>query len=214
MKFSCQNCGAVFNIADQKISRVRELKFPCPKCGSAIELDNGALIQNAAAALHDFEPERPFEPEDIEDEGLPFEVVEEGVKTALLCVPQSSLLEPLTDVLRQMDYHVTNVRNSQSVLDRLRHTIYDLVLMEYPQHDSVIEHINRLSMPVRRRFFLCLVSDSASTLDRILAFRVGADLILNARDLNKASTILSQRIKEHGASYRIFWTELEKKGQL
>lgn len=220
MRCSCQSCGAVFTIPDQKVTQATELRFACPKCRNSIELSRDDLIQENEP-ITDSKPRDLLEADDDFQADAPtFEAVEEGVNTSLVWVQTPLLLEKLGEVLRQLDFHVTTVQNPRAALYRLRHNPYDLVVLENgPQQsemseDFLLPQINLLPMPVRRRLMLCLLSETMPTFDRMQAFKAGANLIINVRDVDKAKTILSRGIKEHRSSYRIFWEELEKKGQL
>jgi hypothetical protein len=47
----------------------------------------------------------------------------------------------------------------------------------------------------------------------MLAFRIGVDLIFNAKDLDKMKVILIRAIKDQEGIYRVFGDELARKGQ-
>jgi hypothetical protein len=66
-------------------------------------------------------------------------------------------------------------------------------------------------MHQRRQFYLCLLSQEKPTLDSKLAFRMGVNLILNVRDLEKAKVMLAREMKEYRSFYSLFNAELAKK---
>lgn len=219
MRCSCQGCGAVYTIPDQKVSQSTELRFSCPKCRNIIELERDDLIQDSEAET-DLQPADLLKAEtDFQENAPTFEAVEEGIHASLVWVSKPPLLEKLLEILQRMAFRVTTANNPRQVLYRLRQNPYDLVVLDNGLRQSemsagLLPQINHLPMPVRRRFMLCLLSETMPTFDRMDAFKAGANLIINVRDVEKAAAILNKGIKEHRSSYRIFLEELEKKGQL
>jgi len=219
VKFSCPGCRAVFTIADEKIPQTKELKISCPKCRTAIELnmENGFPDDTVSS---DPEQTNSFEADNFGEDIPPLEIVEEGLKSSLVCIPQEALSKKITEALRDLGFHVSEAANPQAAITRLRHNPYDLVVLDgasqmaAPPENFLLQQINLLPIHVRRRFFLCVLNETISTFDQLQAFRIGANLVLNIRDLDKARTILSQAMKVHENSYRIFWEQLTKKGQL
>lgn len=220
MRYNCQGCGAGFTIPDQKLAQGSVLRFSCPNCKNRIELSADELIQ-VIETNTDVQPNASLEPDDdFQDDAHIFEAVEEGVNTSLVWVQKSTVLEKLGEVLRQLNFHVTIAQNSREALYKIRHNLYDLVVFENDLRESqasvvsLLPPINHFPMPIRRKFMLCILSETMPSFDHMQAFMLGADLIINIRDMDKAKTILSKGIKEHRSSYRIFWEELERKGQL
>ncbi|MDY0041099.1 MAG: zinc-ribbon domain-containing protein [Desulforhabdus sp.] len=184
MRCTCQGCGAVYTIPDEKIEKSTELRFSCSRCKNTI---------------------------------LDFEAAEDGALTAFIWVRQPVLSDKLVEVLRHLELHSTTARNPQEALYRLRHNPYDLVVVDNEQSEMpgvLWRQINHLPMPARRKFMLCLLSETAPTFDRMEAFRAGANLIINVRDVEQSAVILSKGLKEYRSFYRIFWEEVEKKEQL
>jgi hypothetical protein len=66
-------------------------------------------------------------------------------------------------------------------------------------------------MHLRRQFYLCLISRDKTTLDAKLAFRMGVNLILNPRDLEKAKVLFARAMKEYRNFYGLFNAELARK---
>ena len=103
-------------------------------------------------------------------------------------------------------------------IGKLRLNRYDLVLLDESleggssSENVLLQHIQLLPMHVRRQFFMCLLSQDLPTHDRLLAFRLGVDMILNVRDLNRIKLILVNAVKDHKTFYRVFNDELSRKG--
>ena len=219
MKFSCPGCRAVFTIADEKLPETKELRISCPRCRNAIELNIDDGFAESAVGSD------PAQINLLETDGLvedipPAEIVEEGLRSSLICISPEALSRKMTEVLRDMDFYVSEAANPKAAINRLRHNSYDLVVLnnasqvtDVPE-DSLLQQINLLPIHVRRRFFLCALSEAVSTFDQLKAFKMGVNLILNSQDLDRAAAILKQAMKSHENSYRLFREELTKKGQL
>ena len=152
------------------------------------------------------------------DQVSPLHLIETGDKTALLCIGDQALSERIGQVVRELGYHVVVAQKPSSALSRLNYDQYDLIVLDenYGGADwsknPVLLHLQRLPMPVRRKSFLCLLSEQAVTLDHMAAFRFGANLILNFRDVEKMQVVLERVVKDHEAFYAVFNDELGKRG--
>lgn len=221
MKFSCPGCHAVFVIADEKVPRARGVKISCPKCGEAIELSHDDLPREAEEQPRERAGLPPTPWEDEQQELIPpLEVVEEGVKRALLYIEDQPLLAKLQEIVGQLGFHAVIAEDQRAALARIRHNFYDLVVLDDTRQELdtrknfLLQQVNLLPIHLRRRFFVCIISRSFATSDFMAAFRLGVNLIINAADLDRARIILNEAEKMHWSSYRIFMDELEKKGQL
>lgn len=145
------------------------------------------------------------------------DVVEDGVKTALMCIAASSRAEKLAQALQELDFWVVHAARPGFALGKLHHNTYDLIILEesfdtaQPRDNLVLHHVQLLPMHLRRQFFLCLLSESHPSLDAMLGFRMGVNLILNVADLDKAKIILARSLKEYKHFYGFFNAELNRK---
>jgi hypothetical protein len=148
----------------------------------------------------------------------PLHLIEAGDRTALICITDQALSEAVAQVVQKLKYHVVVAQHSASALSRIDHDQYQLIVLEegYGGTDlstnPVLLCLQRLPMPVRRKSFLCLLSEQTPTLDHMAAFRVGVNLILNGADVEKMPLLLDRLIKDHEAFYAAFIDELTKRG--
>ncbi len=211
MKVQCPGCRIEFVIPEEKISEGRISRIPCPRCKTPIELTESAPPPQA--------PQNGILPpfDTLADYTSAVDVVEDGVKTAMLCVSNTKLAEKLAQVLQELDYWVVHAARAGFALGKLHHNTYDLIILEENFDSSkaaenlVLHHVQLLSMHVRRQFYLCLLSDTLPTLDAMLAFRMGVNLILNVADLEKAKIIFARSLKEYKNFYGFFNAELGRK---
>lgn len=221
---------------DDKIPEGRVVRILCPKCKNPVERADVRPASDAADATaqeveqppkveHPLAPEPSAkeafsEPDDEEDEGSALELVEEGVKTSLLCVSDDSRSQSVECALRELDFYVSKAATAKTVMAKLHQNRYDLVVLDESfsgtgvSNNLILRHIQLLPMHVRRKFFMCLLSETLPSLDRFLAFRVGVDMILNTSDLDKIKLILVRELKDQSAFYRVYQDELARKGQL
>ena len=117
MNISCENCRSKFKIPDEKIPKGQMFSLTCPQC-------NTKVVVNARSDTHslsDTNSESSDKPKSEKEKTIidevdadiydasdkPFDFVEEGVKTALLCEPDAALQKKIKTGLHNMDYHIT-----------------------------------------------------------------------------------------------------------
>jgi predicted Zn finger-like uncharacterized protein len=222
VRIQCTGCQTAFTVPDEKIPEGKPLKILCPKCRMPIEIERppAEAIRPAAAPA----PQPGAAPFSIAsmmaEEAHSVDVVEEGIKTSLLCITDSKRAEEMGQVLQELDFYVVKAPDSVFALGKLNHNHYDLIVLdeEFDVKNSagnvVLQHVQFLPMHLRRQFFLCLLSETMPTLDAMAGFRSGVNMVLNARDLDKSKIILARAMKEHRVFYNLFGMELTRKGQI
>jgi hypothetical protein len=216
VKVQCPACRIGFVIPDEKLAEGRILRIPCPKCKIPIELTGrSTLAEPGETAPQDMGLPPASDP--LSDYTTAVDMVEEGVKTALLCVSNTKLAEKLAQVLQELDYWVVHAARAGFALGKLHHNTYDLIILEESfdapktAENLVLHHVQLLPMHVRRQFYLCLLSETLPTLDAMLAFRMGVNLLLNVADFEKAKIIFARSLKEYKNFYGFFNAELSRK---
>jgi len=220
VKFFCPGCKATFTMADDKLPADKEFRALCPRCRIPVERihderngEAGARPEGAAEAYAISEIDEP----DVDLS--PVEVIEEGVKAALVCVWDTARSYKMEQSLRQLDYYVSTAFTPKEAIEKLHRNHYDLVVLDEVYGESktgdniVLQHFQLLPMHSRRHLFVCLLSERMPTLDRMLAFKNGVDLILNVRDMDRAKVLLVRALKDHRHFYKVFADELEKRGE-
>ncbi len=153
------------------------------------------------------------------EDAATFDVVEEGIRTSLLCVATPSRSDKIRQVLDELRFFVVQAPRAEFALKKLNHNRYDLIVLEdgfdstKQSENLVLHHLQLLPMHLRRQFFLLLLSDSLPTFDGMLAFRMGVNMILNTKDIEKTKILLTRAMKDHRAAYGLFLDELGKRGQ-
>jgi DNA-binding response OmpR family regulator len=152
------------------------------------------------------------------DEVTPLQLITASATKMLVCVADQVLAERIARAVKGLEWQVVVALAPVSALSQLENTQYDLVVLHERYGgsslagNSVLQHLQRLPMGLRRASLLCLICEETPSLDYMAAFRVGANLIVNVQDIEKLQNVLSHMMKQHQASYAIFDDELSKRG--
>ena len=152
-------------------------------------------------------PDADFDPGE-DDASLDF--FEEGIKLALVLENDTQQAEKLKRTVEELNYRYVLARNTREAISKMRLHHFDLVFLpdrfdeiELAQ-SPVLQHINNLSMSVRRRFFLALIGDNFKTMDQMMAFAMSANMVINENDLDRLTAILKHAISDNEKFYKIF----------
>jgi len=231
MEVTCEQCKARFNIPDDKVPKDRVLKLNCPKCKGKISLgaevpeqppkanETGEVPLKMMNPLADKKPpEESYGYEDFTtDEALDF--FEEGIKLALI-MPNSSMNDDhLRAGLELIGYKCITTPNTRDAIGKLRFHHFDLIILadgfdsQPLDHSVIVNYLNRLSMSVRRKIFLALISDNFKTMDNMMAFAMSANVVINSKDIQKLHLILKKAVSENERFYKVFTDTMVETGK-
>jgi len=152
------------------------------------------------------------------DEVTPLHLTEVEGRIALICIGDQNLSERVAQKINELDFHTIVAQNPSATLSKLEDHRCDLVVLDerYGLGESaqnpILAFMQSLPMGARRKTFLCLLSAKTPTLDPMAAFRTGANLIINLRDIEKVGSILNRTLKDHRTFYAVLNDELARKG--
>ncbi len=214
MNIICDNCQSKFRIPDEKIPFGRRTTVACPKCKGKISLGpkKGAAGHRVSLVAGDSNgsynaAEKPFD--FIEEEGL----------TALVCESNPLVRATITEALELMEYQITDAESTRDALKRMRYHNYDLFIVnetfdtENPESNGILLYLERLSMLVRRKMFVALISDRFRTMDNMMALNKSANLIINIKNIEDIGKILSRGITDNEFFYRVLKGTLKEVGR-
>jgi predicted Zn finger-like uncharacterized protein len=215
MEITCDSCHSKFKIADEKIPTGKTASFPCPKCKNKITIKPEEEIQPVDEQTNmdedvdfGFEEEADgYEPESSESV---FDFTEEEGKLALVCESDAVVKEKVLKALDLLEYHVIEAKDNRDALLKMRYRVYEAVVVdEYfgtknPDANGVLIYIQRLTMDIRRKMFVTLISDRYRTMDYMMGFNKSVNLIINRKNIADVEKILSRNIAEYEMFYRIF----------
>ena len=230
MDVVCTECQSKFKIADEKIPKEKAFSMTCPKCNNKVSIDtrfNIPLSSEKNAAL--FAGPEAGTGKTIIDEvdagtydasDKPFDFVEEGVKTALLCEPNSTIRAKVITALYNIGYHTTAPRSPKDALKQMRFHVFDLVVLnerfgtQNPDMNNILKYLDRLDISIRRNIFVALITDRFRTMDNMAAFNKSVNLIVNIKNIDEIEKILKRGVVDYEVFYRVFKESLIKTGRV
>ena len=77
----------------------------------------------------------------------------------------------------------------------------------------ILNYLNRVSMSVRRRIFLALLSDKFKTMDNMMALALSANVVISIKDTEKLVPILKKAISDNDKFYKVFMDTMTEVGK-
>ena len=220
MDVACEHCQSKFKIPDEKVPKDQAFAITCPKCKKKFSVDPRGGGASAAAP----KPSRGAGGAgggagSYDASERPFDFLEEGAETALLCEPDPAAREKLEKKLRSMGYYLTSPENSRAVLKQMRYHQFDVIVVNEtfdtrnPDQNNVLRFLERLSMEDRRNMFVVLITDRFRTMDNMAAFHKSANIVINRENLDDFEKILKKAVAENVAFYKVYRDAMVKAGR-
>ena len=209
MDVTCDSCGAAFKIPDEKLPPNQAVSITCPKCKGKITVDTRKPDKDRVSG----------ETDKFEQDDSPLELFEEGTRLALVLNGDDGQIKDISSVLEKLSYKPIIAPSIQDAMGKLRLHHFDLIILsdgfggQNLEGSPVTHYLNHLSMSVRRKIFLALVSDKFDTMDNMMAFTLSANLVINPADLSKLRLILNKAMPDHEKFYKIFTDALKETGK-
>ncbi|WP_373498600.1 zinc-ribbon domain-containing protein [Desulfococcus sp.] len=218
MKINCVHCQKAIVIPDEKVPLDKAFSLNCPRCSRRFTVD---AIKSDPPGDPNSRPAGPDAAgsDDSMDGGAPvnpFQFLEEGAKTAILCMAREDLLAQVRAALAEAGYHTLETTAARDTLRQMRFHDFDLVVLDElfgtrdPEMNHVLKYVSQLTMDSRRWMFVILVSDRFMTGDNMQAYHNSVNLIINPQDIHQFGMIMKRGLGEHEAFYRVFNQEYEK----
>jgi DNA-directed RNA polymerase subunit RPC12/RpoP len=230
MNISCENCRNKFKIPDEKIPKGQMFSITCPQCNTKVVVDaRSGTVSSSDTHSKPLNKPKPEKEKTIIDEvdadtydasDKPFDFVEEGVKTALLCESDAALQTKIKTGLYNMDYHITTPQLPKDALKQMRFHVFDMVVLnerfgtQSPDMNPVHKYLDRLNMSIRRDIFVTLITDRYRTMDNMAAFNKSVNLIVNLKNIDEIEKILRRGVADYEAFYRVYKRALIKTGRV
>jgi len=125
----------------------------------------------------------------------------------------------ISTVLEQLSYKPISAPSIEEAMGKLRLHHFDLVILSNGfggtnlENSPINHYLNHLSMSVRRKTFLVLLSEQFKTMDNMMAFAVSANLVVNPDDLSSLGAILNKTLADHEKFYKVFMDSLKEVGR-
>jgi len=223
MEIVCDNCYTKLSVPDDKIPEGQRVGIKCPKCQNKVIVD---LSSKAGADntldIDEFNGSTENTKEfgiDEEMEDLDLEFYGKDKKLALVLDSDLQRRQLITEIVSDLGYRPLAEEDSRKAFKRIRQYPVELLFLSdgfdnVPVDQSpVMAHISSLAMSARRRIFLVLVGERFRTMDRMGAFVMSANLLVNENDLDKLSPVLSMSITDKEGFYKVFIDTLKDIGR-
>lgn len=209
MDVTCDSCGAAFKIPDEKLPPNQVVSITCPKCKGKIKVDTRKSDKDIVSS----------EIGELEQDSSPLDLFEEGTRLALVLNGDDKQVNDISSVLEELSYKSIVAPSTQDAMGKLRLHHFDLIILsdgfdgQNLEGNPATHYLNHLSMSVRRKIFLVLLSDKFNTMDNMMAFMLSANLVISSADLSKLRLILNKAIPDHEKFYKIFMDTLKEAGK-
>ena len=141
-----------------------------------------------------------------------------GDKTALICADLLTT-ESVRATLKSLGYKSHSAETSETAIDRLRYTAYDVVVIHENfagsslRSNAMLSYMATLPMAQRRNSFVCLIGDSLRTFDAMQAFAESVHIVVHPMDLPNFAAILRKSIAEFELLYKVYKDAIEAQGR-
>lgn len=225
MDVVCASCQVKFKIPDEKVPQNQVFSLPCPKCREKITIDTRPSEAPATpSAAPPASGVSKTLAEEVSTTGYnaadrPFDFIEEGAKTALVCEQDPTLRAKLMADLQALGYHVACPQNAREVLKQMRFHVFDLIVVNEafdtpdPDHNNILKYLERLGMEIRRQMFVAMLSDRFRTSDNMVAFNKSVNIIINLKNTNEFDKIIRRAVTDNEAFYKIYRESMKKAGR-
>ncbi len=213
MDVTCKSCGTTLKIPDEKLPPDQAVSVTCPKCKGKIRIEPSD--RKPVSAREELQ-EAGIE---YEDDTSPLEFFEEGTRLALVLDGDEANVTEITPALEKLSYKPILPTSIGEAMAKLRLYHFDLILLsdgfdgQNLERSPITNYLNHLSMSVRRKTFLVLLSQKFKTMDNMRAFGESANLVVNPDDLSSLPLILKKVISDNEKFYKVFMDTIKEVGK-
>ena len=202
-------------LAPKKKAEVRPEKDLAPEKRAKLEEPAEDLVskeqeKDEYAIIFDYEHD-----EDIS----PLEFYEEGTKLALIMDGDAKHVKEISSALEELSYKTVVPVSIKEAMGKVLFHHFDLIMLSDGfdglglAESPLINYLNRLSMSLRRKIFLVLLSRKFKTMDLMRAFGMSTNLVVNPDDLSNLTLILKKGISDNEKFYKAFVDTLVETGK-
>jgi DNA-directed RNA polymerase subunit RPC12/RpoP/CheY-like chemotaxis protein len=213
MHVTCKACGATLNIPDEKLPSQHAVSITCPRCKGKIRIDPRESDKNRV-----FEKVEKADLEHEEDTG-PLDLFEEGTRLALVLDGDEGNVAEISSALEEFSYKPVLPTSIGEAMSKLRLHHFDLIIIsdgfdgQDLTNNPITHYLDHLSMSIRRKIFLVLLSDKFKTMDDMMAFARSGNIVVNPDDLSNLPLLLKRGISDNEKLYKVFMDTLKETGK-
>jgi hypothetical protein len=170
--------------------------------------------------MRDIRKSPALETDEIDYSGRPFDYHYAGTSTAMICDHSPEVREKIRDAMLSLDFNVIEPATVQEAIKYIVFHNFNVIIVNENfdrEHDGcnyLIEYLNSLPIPVRRKIYIILISSTFATMDYMNTLNKSVNLIIHEEDIAEAGLIIKQEMTENDYFYHIFLRIQEEEGKL
>ena len=137
MDVVCDKCNSKFKLPDEKVPKGQVFSVGYPKCKNKISIDTregkAPAPEKAAAPKPEGKKSKALMDEvssgSYDSTERPFDFLEAGAKTALICEPDTGINAKVKSALENLGYHTASSQSARDVLKQMRFHVFDVVVV-------------------------------------------------------------------------------------
>ena len=155
-----------------------------------------------------------------ESEGRPFGYIAPEGETALVCESDAAVRDKIVGDLKNLNYAVAVAGSAREALKFMRFHIFNAIFINESfdtpagEVNGVLRYLEGLSMTVRRKSFIVMISATLKTMDNMMAYNRSVNLIVNKNEINDIGHIFTKSLEEYDSFYHIYRENLRKEGKV
>lgn len=215
MDVTCKACEAKLTIPDEKLPPDQVVTVTCPKCRRKIRVDKREHDKDLVSREEEVGEAGLEDEEDVS----PLDVFEEGAKLALVLDGNEGHIMEIDSALEELAYKAIVPSSTSEAMSKIRLHHFDLIILsdgfdgQDLTNSPVTHYLNHLSMSIRRKIFLVLLSNKFRTMDDMMAFAKSANVVVNPADLPNLSLILKKAVSDNEKFYKVLMDSLKEVGK-
>jgi predicted Zn finger-like uncharacterized protein len=223
METICEACNTKLMIPDYKVPQAGKFSVNCPKCKVRLTVvqptQDGPNTLSSPAVGPPLALKGSPKPVIQEEADLNLDSLEMDGNLALIMAKDPEQGTKMAKCADALGYRPVLTSNTRDAVSKIRLHHFDLLMLSEGfdncelLHSSILDHLNHLSMSIRRKMFLVLLSDAFRTADNMMAFSMSANLVANPKSLDNLHSILQRAQKENRFFYKVFFDVLEETGK-
>jgi hypothetical protein len=149
----------------------------------------------------------------------PFDFVGADEHTAIVCESDPEMREKICNVLKSMDFQITEALTARDGIKKMHYHAYDLIIVnenfeaDSPDKNIILLYLEKLKMAVRRDIFVILISERFRTMDYMAAFNKSVNIIINTQNIDDIESIISRGMAVNEVFYHVFKEAQKKTGR-
>ena len=217
MDITCDSCGTTLKIPDEKFPPNKVVSITCPKCKGKIRIYTRKPDKDIVSEKKEAVEEPGID--EYEEDTSPLALFEEGTRLALVLDGDDGHVKEINSVLEELSYKSIVSPSIQEAMGKLRLHHFDLIILsdgfdgQDLENSPITHYLNHLSISIRRKTFLTLLSDKFKTMDNMMAFGKSANIVINPADISNLALILKKAISDNEKFYKVYMDVLKEVGK-